>query len=1097
MGLIKPVSTYLHLCCVHNVLEHLKTKGMLKVIYSNKMTELAGRLARLQLSDPLPPLVAETVIVESNQLARWLSLFLANQHGIASNINFPYSSAFIWQLFNSLLVDVPDKSPFTKDPMTWRLFALLPSCQQQSDFAEINAYLGAYDDALKRYGLARRIANNFDQYLLYRPDWIKAWEQGESPHWQARLWQQLVADKLKPMHRANLLFQLCDYLAGVDERPACLPPRMAIFGLSSLPPVYLQLFKLLARFCDVYTFFLSPSKEYWGDLITPKKRSKQLIADPEEAAYLTTGHPLLASLGKQGQTFFAQLTECELQEETIFIPPDQGQLLNYLQYDIFSLREPNTSAKRQIKSEDDSIRIHVCHSPMREVEVLHDQLLALFERYPALSPTDIIVMIPYIERYTSAINAVFGCAPTDHHIPYSIADGRAVQQGPVMTAFNALLSLPQSRLEVDSVVALLACVIIQKRFLLDEDQFELIKRWLQKTQIKWGLSAEDKIDLGLPATATNTWRAGLDRLLLGYAMPFADNLDKQQLFAGKLAFAGISGEQAETMARLCAFIDRLDEYRQRLNADLTVGDWQNLLYQLLDDFFIISADNRQHQSELLCIRKAISYLVETLALADFKQTIGIDVVKAWLNDQIDTNQAQADTGFMGHGVTFCRMVPMRSIPAEVICLIGMNYDNYPRQQFLPSFDLLKNDVRQGDRSVRDDDRYLFLESLLSAQSHLYISYVGASIQDNMKIPPSVLVSDLCDVLRQSFETVTGGDIWQACLTEHPLQGFSRRYFSGASASLFSYADERCPPISTKDAVTPWFDGDLPEADASWRQVSLHQLSKFFHHPASYLCKQRLGLCLKTDDIQLDSREPFVLDNLQGWQLRQQLVHRLLQAKTVSNILPMVRAQGILPQGNLGDYVLNEQIDKVKDFADGWLADYPDKWLAPLSFELSINGFTLYGDLERLSDQGLFTWSMSKAKGGRLLEAWLSHLVLSCLKPENINVVSRWIAQDADYSWEYVDNAKSILADLLALYWQGLHQPLPLFAKTSFAYAKARPEKRDNSALRAWNGSPNIPGEKQDDYYQHIYTTSPLDEQFKELALAVYEPVKEYLPKGKL
>ena len=180
---------------------------MLKVVYSNDMRQLAALLAEQQQREPLPPLQIETVIVQSNELARWLSLSLANYHGIASHITFPYPSAYIWTLFRQLLPDVPDTSIYDKDVMLWRLYPLLAKCRQQVGFEAIDRYLGDDPDPLKRYELAYRIADSFDQYLMYRPDWIQAWEQPntDQPHWQARLWQQLTIGAEEAVHRANLL----------------------------------------------------------------------------------------------------------------------------------------------------------------------------------------------------------------------------------------------------------------------------------------------------------------------------------------------------------------------------------------------------------------------------------------------------------------------------------------------------------------------------------------------------------------------------------------------------------------------------------------------------------------------------------------------------------------------------------------------------------------------------------------------------------------------------------------------------------------------------------------------------------------------------
>jgi len=1075
---------------------------MLKVVYSNNMVQLAAQLAEMQQSHPLPPLETETVIVQSNELSRWLSLFLAQQHGIASYIDFPYPSAYIWSLFRQLLPNVPQNSDFSTDVMTWRVYELLPLCQSQSGFEAIDAYLGEYTDSLKLYGLAHRIADTFDQYLMYRPDWLQSWERGDTPHWQARLWQMLTAGNNKPMHRANLLLQLQEYLSSIEQRPALLPARITIFGISALPPVYMDLFALMAQHCDVTLFFLSPSVEYWGDLIDPKTKIQRSSCSPEQVDYLTSGHPLLSSLGKQGQEFFEQLQNYQPEEQSLFMPPDNDSLLGQLHADIYRLQNgENGQDKSPIVCEDDSIRVHACHSPMREIEILHDQLLDLFERHAELSPTDVVVMTPDIDLYTPWIDAVFGCAQHDHFIPYGIADSGIALQTPIITAFNNLLRLPPSRFDVETVMALLECSAIQHRFSLDNEQLELIRRWLRETHIHWGISANDKVELGLPEIEANTWRAGLDRLLMGYAIPLTNDGVDENLFDGKLGFDGISGDRAKTMAQLCAFIDKLDRYRQRLKRLLDTTQWQTLLLQLLDDFFLTSIDNNNEDMELQLIRKSIASLVDATELAQFKQSMSIELVTEWFSGHLDNTQTQSR--FMGHGVTFCGMVPMRSIPFPVVCLIGMNDASYPRRQPTVGFDLLSDpkNFRKGDRSRRDDDRYLFLESLLSAQSHLYISYVGASISDNTSIPPSVLVSDLRDVLQQDFMSESGDELWSQLLTHHPLQAFSRRYFDKKDKRLFSYVNAHCPSDPTINEVESWFDTALPETDKSWRHISLTQLLNFFRHPGRFLMQQRLGLWLENNEQQLETREPFSLDGLQAWQLRQQLLDYRLQEKPLTDVMPLIQAIGVLPQSQVGEYVFTSEADKVEAFAERLLAEYPAEFLVPQVFDLDIDDFTITGQLDGLSAAGLFNYRMGKTKGNQVLSTWIRHLVLNCLKPEGIKCESRLITENSDYHFQVIAEAGVILRNLLNLYRQGLQQPIPLFGNTSFAFAKAslnsgkaNPEK---AMMNAWQGGEYQTGEMEDIYYQQLYSTPPLDDRFKELTLAVYQPLIDHLTGGEL
>lgn len=1070
---------------------------MLKVVYSNNMGQLAGHLAEQLRTSPLDPFQAETILVQSNELSRWLSLFLAERQHVAANLKFPFPSAYIWDLFRQLWPDIPLQSPYAKSALSWRIHALLPSCMGDPDFEQVAAYLGDNSDELKRYQLAERIADSFDQYLMYRPDWIARWERGDIDSWQGRLWYQLTEHDAEPKHRAHLLQKLHAQLQASGTAPPGLPPRLSIFGISALPPVYLQTFELLARFVDISLYYLSPSEHYWGDLRDSKQLQKEALQFDVDLSAFDTGHPLLASLGKQGQSFFRQLQETEHDAETCFVEPETGFMLADIQADIYRLEQ---GEKTQVDEQDDSIAIHVCHSPMREIEVLHDQLLAMFERDPDLLPTDIVVMTPDIDVYAPWIEAVFGAADEKHYIPFSIADSNGQQESLLISTFYTLLQLPQSRFDVETVLALLECPPVQQRFQLDEAALGWIREWCRDTRTRWGLDKNDKRQLELPANDANTWRAGLGRLMLGFAMPLTEPGEPLRLFDGQLAMDGISGERARIVAALCHFIETLVHWRQQFSRRLTISGWQNSLNLCLDAFFETEAlDDTSFETEKTAIRKQLERLVESSEYADFDEAVGIELISSWLQSHLEA--VDSTHRFLGHGVTFCGMVPMRSVPFEVVCLVGMNDDVFPRRQPALSFDLLAQHYREGDRSRRDDDRYLFLEALLSARKRLYISYVGASIVDNSEIPPSVLVSDFQDLLAERFETATGAEILSKIETRHPLQAFSRRYFDGADPKLFSYNQAQCP-AQTETDHQDWFEGPLPEAEESWRELTGSQLARFFAHPARFLLRERLGLRLELDEDELENREPFQLDGLERWQLKQLLLESKLELRKEEDVKPIIDATGMLPQGVVGDVWFEQEADMVDEFIGRLESCLPDESPFSLPVECHIEGFYLSGQLEKISAQGLLRYRLAKKKGKDILAAWIDHLILNLLRPTSVVLETRLITEDDDLRFMPVAEPAQILGKLLQLYWQGCHYPLKFFDKSSLEYIRAlhgkKPEEAVQRAIRAWAPSGNqVRAEQDDPYYQLLYSAPPMDDLFEDIARQVYDDILQHVEGGKL
>jgi exodeoxyribonuclease V gamma subunit len=965
------------------------------------------------------------------------------------------------------------------------------------NFKPVQTYLGSDANAVKQYGLAARLADSFDQYLMYRPDWIQQWEQGQARHWQGQLWKLLLGDDVAPMHRARLLSELA---ASLQQSTVIegLPKRISIIGVSALPPVYLELFQLLAKHCDVTMYFQSPSAEYWGSIQDQRQLHQQQLAFDDELPS-DSGHPLLASLGKQGQEFYELLQQTEHEADEFYLPPSTQSMLGQLHYDIFSLT--HTDNKIAVAVEDRSIQVHACHSPLREIEVLHDQLLAMFENNPQLSPTDVVVMTANIEQYAASIDAVFANADKQQFIPFSIADCPTYSHSKLLDSFVQLLQLPRSRLDVESVLSLLDCEALRQRFSLQEQDLATIRDWLHQTRTRWGYSAEEKAALDLPASEANTWRAGLDRLLLGYAMPMTERQQSWRLFDSHLSIDGIRGDKPRIAAQLALLLETLDRWRDRLAQARTAEAWQQTLNDLLDSFFSLSGPQAADlEEELTRIRDSISRLHEATQQAEYLSKISIELLADWLAKQCQ--HAATEMYYMGHGVTFCGMVPMRSIPFPVVCLIGMNDASLPRQQPRQGFDLLNQHFRIGDRSRRDDDRYLFLEAILSAKTNLYLSYVGASITDNAEIPPSVLVSDLQDSLEQRFTDPQGQSIWSQCFTRHPLQAFSRRYFDASDPRLFSYRQQHCPPQHSEQQQT-WFDKALEPADESWRSVSLEQLLAFYRNPTRYLLQQRLQLRLLQGEQALETEEPFALEGLDVWQLKQTLLDAQLQHKDEAELHAYLDAAGILPQGEIGQQSLAQQQQAVAEFVNSLQPLISAERLPVQHYQLAIGQFTLSATLDNLSTAGLLQYRLAKTSGFDLLSVWIRHLVMNAANSDEIQQHDSQLLTESDYyRLNAIDDAEQQLAQLLDIYWQGLQQPLPFFSKTSYAFAKATLNKGRSTpeiaVKNSWQDSDFSRGEFSDPYIQQIYTAEPPNgEAFEQLALRVFEPIKLALGGDKL
>jgi exodeoxyribonuclease V gamma subunit len=845
-----------------------------------------------------------------------------------------------------------------------------------------------------------------------------------------------------------------------------------------LPPTLLELFTALSRVSEVHLFVQNPCREYWGDIAPQGDIARRRLAGKADAEYLETGNSLLASLGKQGRDFLDLVTGLGgegLHEHDLFVDPGRDTLLASIQSDILDLEE-RTSVHAAVAAPDDaSLRIHSCHSAMREVEVLHDQLLSLFSRWPDLEPSDVVVMTPDIESYAPYVEAVFATA--EPRIPFNISDRSSERESTLAATFMALLELRGSRYDVNQVLAILDEAAVRRRFGLGEGDVETVRAWVRDSQIRWGIDGAHRASFGLPATEEHTWRFGLERLLLGYALPGGN----EKLLGGILPYDEIEGSLGAVLGHFVSYAEGAIAIDAALAGTKPVARWCELMHGLLGDFFDPPEDRAE---ELEAVRAAVSAIDREARAAHYAQAVPLAVV-------IDVLRARLDVpgrAFLSGGVTFCAMVPMRSLPFEVVGMIGMNDRAYPRVRRRDGFDLIADDFRKGDRSRRDDDRYLFLESILNARRCLYVSYTGRHIREDTVIPPSVLVSDLLDYIAGADASVR-----ERLVTAHPLQAFSPRYFKGGDVH-FSYSQTlaRAAAVAGRGSrePAPFLTTALPPPDLENRTIDLDTFIRFFRNPAKHLFEQRLRVRLETPEEELETREPFSLGGLPLFDLKQRLLGLTLR-NVPHDGLAIARAGGDLPHGGIGEarYAAEEEI--VARVARSLAPLLPGTVAEPQHFEFRAGEVTLTGTLANLGASGMVDYRMSRTNEPLRIRAWVRHLALNAFAPPGVGRVSRCVTQQCVLTFKPVEDARERLAELVALYWQGLHRPLHFFPRSAWARAKG---DSDSQVRTVWEGSKynedEARGERDDPYYQLAFRgTDPLDAEFEAAARAMFAPMR--------
>lgn len=1044
---------------------------------SNRMEVLVDNLVEILMGDPLDPMEREIIVVQSHGMDRWLTLTLARKMGSCANLHFPFPRRFIAQALKCLFNLSPTSLDIWEpEYLLWDILKTLPSLLERPAFESLKPFFSEEKFDEIGFDLAGDIANAFDRYLIYRPDLLAAWERGRDNHWQAQLWRELR--KEKPSRPLTLEFpHLLRDVGKPGEKS--LPRRVSLFGVSALPPIFLEFFFLFSHYFDVHFFLLNPCQEYWGDILSPREESTYLnsIHTAEKGDFhLSRGNSLLASLGRKGREFFdfweGRASHFEVITREDFREPGKDTLLHALQSQILHLEENPAG-----EFSDDSIQIHSCHGPLREIEVLQDYLLEFLRRDETLKPADILVMAPDIDFYSPYIKAVFSLPESDpRSIPFSVADSRVFSNSRLLRTFFKIGKLKDSRYKASELCEILECPPVRKKFGITEEELEVILSWINRVGIRWGADANMKAELGLPAVETGTWKAGIERMLLGYVLPPDD---RDSAFLGIVPFGGIEGGNRDILAKFLDFFQLLDGIVKLFKEKSSPLEWSTRFRSLLNDLFLIETDEEFLAAQEL--QRSIHVLEETIRATGYEKPISADLAFDFLARHLNT--VRGTTGFLSGGITFSHLVPMRSIPFRVICLIGMNFQAFPRLHRRPGFDLMSMKPRPQDPSPRHEDRYIFLEALLSARDVLFISYSGQSPEDNKPLLPSVVVSELIDYIKQNFS------LSREIVTVHHLQAFHPAYFTPGSG-LFSYSRENFEAtkalIQSEEKDFSFIPESLGEFEPSTNILTVDELVKFYTHPCRFLVKERLNMDLESPQVILEDEEPFALEPLHEYTIKDELLKKGL------DIYESHLARGILPYEALGKFYYELLKAEILSFKKR-LSLYREGPEEIKAIDLTVNDWLITGRLKNLYPSGLLYFRPVKKKGKDIIAAWIMHIIFHAAYPDDKRPT--WVFfLDGISKFGIPNNCLSLLETLVHIFEEGQKRPLKFFPDLSMTYIETRQKgKNKQEALKKvrgqWETTFGYSPKNDDPYFNLCFREKdPFDEEFISLAHLICSPI---------
>ncbi|MCF7223797.1 exodeoxyribonuclease V subunit gamma [Marilutibacter chinensis] len=1078
-----------------------------RLYHSNALDVLAQLMAD-ELRAPAPGqglLEPDLVLIPQVAMRRWLQATLAEAHGIAANLEFLTPGEFVARALDANLGGADDD--LDAGGLQWALYAALrdDALMARPAMAALSAYLAAGDPA-RPWTLASELAGVYAKYLAWRRDWLLRWEAGADPDDpQAILWRTVARGR---SHRAR---RIQDYLARFDgggagtdgALPRGLPVRLFAFATLNVSPDVLRVMATQARVGTLHFYLPTPTRAYWGDLRTLGERVRG--GDPDPFGVEDGENPLLRDWGAAGRDFIALLGSYEVVhpsgEISAYVEPETAEagstsLLHRMQADLFH-RRPAPATGIAFDGGDPSLQFHACHTRLRELQVLHDRLRALLEpsspegrRFdPPLQPREIAVLAPDIDPYVPYLDAVFGGESQDRPIPYAMADASPLAGEPLAEVFLRLLALPVSRFGLEEMLDLLASPPLAQAAGLDAAAFERLHGWLHAAGARWGLDAPHRARHGAPADDAYTWQFALDRLLLGHATGSEAPVPGSGGNGAVAPWPDLEGSALDALDILLRLLRVLARHERLLGEAMPPEQWRERLLDLLDVLLPRPPATPGGQRALDRLRSLIDGFAHDAGRLAFAEPVPAEAVRAHFAAVL--GEADTRAPLLTGGVSFARMVPMRLLPFRVICLLGMNDGDFPRRDPAAGLNRLTAELgterrRHGDRSTREDDRFLFLQLFASAQDVFYLSWLGADPRDGSVREPSALVSELLSAAADYHVAAADGaerarqkaDVERALVLQHTLQPFSPAAFGAGEAAdprRFSYrghwhsAAGRLAGARTPLApwIPPGFELAAPAEPES--ELSIDALRRFLVAPVDGFLRQRLGLRLPEPGEAGDDTEPLQAPGrgLERQRLQRAVFDALLDAAGEGDdtLYATLRARGLLPSGPPGRRTLADVIAQVRPYVREFGRWRGEAVAGSIPCEVRIDDLRLHGRLADAWPHGLARLRFGMPSGNSAIRNGLDWLLaeacglaLPLVEFHEADGIGPHLREPIGR-----EKAADALRALIALRREGLRRPLPFAPYSGWAFfTAADPGRGIGAAAKQWRGGPRQWAEGDDE-----------------------------------
>ncbi len=1062
---------------------------MLHIHRAERADRLADALAAILAEPPEGPFTPEVIAVPTRGMERWLTQRLSARlgatpdrtDGICANVEFPFPGRLIGSAIATASGIDPADDPWPAERSVWRLLDVVEGCLHEPWLERLATHLGEANT--RRFGRLRLIADLYDHYGVRRPAMLEAWARGDDLDgtgrrlppgavWQAELWRRLRAAIAVPSPAERLL-HAC---ARLREEPELvdLPERISLFGLTRLPASYLDALSALADDRDVHLFLLHPSPALW-QAIKDRDDPQPIVTRAQDGTARLAENRLLASWGVDSRELQLVLEATGDHVDHHLRGDDAAldTLLGRIQADIRCNRQPpgiplpgEPDRRLPLTASDRTVEVHACHGPARQVEVLREAILHLLADDDTLEPRDVIVMCPDIETFAPLIEATFGSiAPEDDDqappertdLRVRLADRSLRQTNPVLGVVAQLIDLAEQRLTASQMLDLAGAEPVRRRFRFDDDDIARIQDWIVESGIRWGRDPAHRAEYKLGDVPAGTWQTGLQRVLLGVAMSESG----RELYHGVLPVGDVESGAIDLAGRFAEFVDRVGASLEALRGPNTVARWAQAIGDAAESLTATSERDSWQRFEL---RGMLAEIVAEAGGAAPRTVIELSEVRALLRHRLAGRPTRAN--FRTGHLTVCTLVPMRSVPHRVVCLLGLDDGAFPRKSPRDGDDLLLDAPHVGDRDPRAEDRQMLLDALMAANNIFILIFSGNDERTNAPRPPAVPVGELLDIVDRTALSAEGAPARERIVVRHPLQPFDPRNFDAVAPWGFDRSSlEGAVALSGRRAEPPPFlAAPLPAVDSS--RLSLEDLIAFAERPVRAFLRQRLGIVVSDYDDEVSDGLPVDLDGLEHWQIGQRLLDGVLAGFDPNACIRAEIARGSLPPGKLGLPVINRiwpSVGTIASAAQGYAAGE----LRSVGINLTLPGGTvLTGSVSGVRGNVLLAASYSRVNPRHRMAAWVRLLALTASDPsarfEAVTVGKAPFDSDAELMVARIppltgEQALAELEKLIELRSLGLREVLPLPSMTAAAYAQGG----DAAAEQAWASRFKFDGEDVD------------------------------------